>query len=331
MLLRVIGMLFVVVIPSLFPSASTAQIFRRGRVTSRFVVRSRTCATQNCYQTTACATPRCRTSRCVTSTCTAMPAVVQEGVVQAVSVVSPTTVVEPTCCVQAAGCVQSGCAIRTRTVQRTRIRTTGRVCCTSPCVMTGCVTPCATCCDSPCAAPCASALPCATSAPCVASCPTPVVVVDPVVVPSELTSVNAGPVVIVPSMVQTNCCASPVSFVQRTTCVQRTSFAGGGVMDALAIVNQRRAARGLYPLSYDPALATAAQRKSQNRAQRRRSGHDGTNKGGARAEGVGMASGGGDLSSRFHTCHMYSRGYRRAGAAVAYDGRGSAYFTLLLR
>ena len=105
----------------------------------------------------------------------------------------------------------------------------------------------------------------------------------------------------------------------------------GSVHDALAIVNQRRAARGLYPLSFDPTLASTAQYKSQARANRRMSGHDGSNKAGAMAEGVGYAYGSGNLNNRFQTCHLYSTGYRSAGAAIAYDSRGAAYFTLLLR
>jgi uncharacterized protein YkwD len=152
------------------------------------------------------------------------------------------------------------------------------------------------------------------------------VVIEPVsVVPSTVVSpaVVESPIMVAPTNF-----VQPASFVQRSSYVQRTR--SGSVMGALAIVNQRRATRGLYALSYDPSLAAAAQRKSQNRASRRNSGHDGSSSG-ARAEGVGFASGGGDLARRFNTCHLYSSGYRSAGAAVAYDGRGAAYFTLLLR
>ena len=101
--------------------------------------------------------------------------------------------------------------------------------------------------------------------------------------------------------------------------------------DALAVVNQKRQQAGLYPFQYDPTLTSVAQQKSMNRASRRMTGHDGLPKGGARVEGVGYAYGSQNLMGRFHTCYLYSRGYRSAGAAVAYDGSGRAYYTLLLR
>ena len=100
---------------------------------------------------------------------------------------------------------------------------------------------------------------------------------------------------------------------------------------ALAIVNQKRSRRGLYPLNFDPQLTAAAQFKSHNRASRRITGHDGTSMCGARTEGVGYASGQSNLAGRFQTCHLYTTSYRNAGAGIAYDSCGRAYYTLLLR
>ena len=100
---------------------------------------------------------------------------------------------------------------------------------------------------------------------------------------------------------------------------------------ALSIVNRKRRRAGLYDLQFDPTLTEVAQRKSNIRASRRITGHEGSYKGGARAEGVGHASGYSDLYSRFNTCYLYSRGYHYAGAAVSFDSGGRAYYTLLLR
>ncbi len=100
---------------------------------------------------------------------------------------------------------------------------------------------------------------------------------------------------------------------------------------ALAVINQRRRSAGLSELLPDPQLMAVAQTKSQLRANRRMTGHDGSHRGGAAVEGVGFAMGGGDLTGRFSTCYLYSSGYRYAGAGVAYDGSGRAYYTLLLR
>lgn len=98
----------------------------------------------------------------------------------------------------------------------------------------------------------------------------------------------------------------------------------------LMIVNNKRRNRGLPALAFDPTLTSVAQRKSQNRASRRNTGHDGSHRGGARVEGVGYAYGG-NLPAKFSTCYLYSTGYRYAGAAIAYDRSGRAYYTLLLR
>ena len=102
-------------------------------------------------------------------------------------------------------------------------------------------------------------------------------------------------------------------------------------MDVLSIVNQKRAQRGLYPFNFDPRLTATAEFKSQNRARRRCTGHDGSSLNGARTEGVGYAHGQSHLPMRFQACHLYSKSYRNAGAAIAYDNSGRAYYTLLLR
>ena len=58
------------------------------------------------------------------------------------------------------------------------------------------------------------------------------------------------------------------------------------IMDAmLSIVNNKRRRAGLYDFQFDPSLTEVAQRKSNIRASRRITGHEGSHKGGARAEG----------------------------------------------
>ena len=101
--------------------------------------------------------------------------------------------------------------------------------------------------------------------------------------------------------------------------------------DVLTVVNQKRRRSGLRELIMDPVLTAAAQRKSSYRSARRITGHDGSSKAGARVEGVGYAYGQGNSLQRFNTCYLYSNGYTYAGAAVAHDASGRAYYTLLLR
>ncbi len=127
--------------------------------------------------------------------------------------------------------------------------------------------------------------------------------------------------------------AQPVSYapsVASTVPTTVTSTVPAVGNDVLNIVNSKRRSRGLSPLMFDPTLTSVAVRKSQLRAMRRVTGHDGSSRGGARVEGVGYAHGG-NLASRFSTCYLYSSGYRYGGAAIAYDGSGRAYYTLLLR
>jgi uncharacterized protein YkwD len=123
--------------------------------------------------------------------------------------------------------------------------------------------------------------------------------------------------------------------VEGTTPFQTVSYSSPVIAPmanaALAIVNRKRLRAGLYELQFDPMLTNVAQQKSNIRANRRITGHDGSHKGGARVEGVGHAYGYGDLNSRFNTCYLFSTGYRNAGAAVSYDSSGRAYYTLLLR
>ncbi|MEM7312855.1 MAG: CAP domain-containing protein [Planctomycetota bacterium] len=105
----------------------------------------------------------------------------------------------------------------------------------------------------------------------------------------------------------------------------------GSFSSILSVVNQKRARAGLPALRYDPTLTSVAQRKSYYRASRRITGHDGTNMGGARVEGVGWGMGNQGGSNGFNTCYLYSNGYSSCGAAIAYDNSGRAYYTLLLR
>ena len=105
---------------------------------------------------------------------------------------------------------------------------------------------------------------------------------------------------------------------------------GGGGGDLLSVVNQKRRRSGLSALMFDGELSRIAQNKSNIRANRRITGHEGSGRGRARVEGVGYAYGG-NLTQRFNTCYLYANGYSHAGAAIAYDNSGRAYYTLLLR
>lgn len=93
----------------------------------------------------------------------------------------------------------------------------------------------------------------------------------------------------------------------------------------LANLNARRARVGLFALAEDPSLTMLAVSKSNHRASRRITGHDGSGFPGARGEGVGWGSG------EFHTCYWDTRSHRVAGAATAYDTAGRPYHTLLVR
>lgn len=143
---------------------------------------------------------------------------------------------------------------------------------------------------------------------------------------SQATHVTTSPQIVTAGYASTTLPTGTV--VQAVSYQTPTQF---GYQDVLFVVNQRRRAAGLTELMADPQLMTVAQSKSQNRAQRRITGHDGSHRGGAAVEGVGYSMGGGDLTHRFSTCYLYSTGYRYAGAGIAYDNSGRAYYTLLLR
>jgi hypothetical protein len=105
--------------------------------------------------------------------------------------------------------------------------------------------------------------------------------------------------------------------------------------NALAMVNQQRAARGLYPLQPNAALQRAAEYESTVRASRRISGHLPNGCSPGVAEGVGMRSGRDPYGRNFLTCFNapgdFTRRYRYAGAAAAVSPRGGTYYTLILR
>lgn len=100
-------------------------------------------------------------------------------------------------------------------------------------------------------------------------------------------------------------------------------------------VNAKRASMGLYPLTMDPACQAQAERESVERAQRGVTGHLRNGCSPGRAEGVGYRGGSDPYGQQFLTCFHaprdYTRRYRDAGAAVATDGRGRTYYTLILK
>ena len=114
-------------------------------------------------------------------------------------------------------------------------------------------------------------------------------------------------------------------------------------------VNAKRASLGLYPLQLDMACQAQAERESVERAQRGITGHLRNGCAPGSAEGVGMRGGSDPYGQQFLTCFHspkkkrargffrggvggddYTRTYTRAGAAVATDGSGTTYYTLIL-
>lgn len=100
-------------------------------------------------------------------------------------------------------------------------------------------------------------------------------------------------------------------------------------------VNAKRASMGLYPLTVDPACQAQAERESVERAQRRVTGHLRNGCWPGSAEGVGYRGGSDPYGRQFLTCFHaprdYTRRHKKAGAAVATDGRGRTYYTLILK
>lgn len=151
------------------------------------------------------------------------------------------------------------------------------------------------------------------------------VISGPVYYGEETSVVDGGVYYAAPTMTQN---------AQNVGTVSYSSPVNSGVIGAssgiLDIVNQKRRRSGLSALQLDVGLEQIAQSKSNIRANRRITGHDNSHRGNARVEGVGHAYGG-NLSQRFNTCYLYSNGFSHAGAAIAYDNSGQAYYTLLLR
>ncbi len=145
--------------------------------------------------------------------------------------------------------------------------------------------------------------------------------------------ISSGPVETVtstnPVVSSTGAPMQTVSYASSVPSTGTVSYAP--YSNALTVVNQKRRRAGLRELIMDPVLTATAQRKSAYRSARRITGHDGSSKAGARVEGVGYAYGQGNSLERFNTCYLYSNGYTYAGAAVAHDSSGRAYYTLLLR
>lgn len=110
---------------------------------------------------------------------------------------------------------------------------------------------------------------------------------------------------------------------------------GQTIAAALDQVNAKRASMGLYPLQLDMACQAQAERESVERAQRGVTGHLRNGCSPGSAEGVGYRGGSDPYGQQFLTCFHaprdYTRRYKRAGAAVATNGRGRTYYTLILR
>ena len=132
-------------------------------------------------------------------------------------------------------------------------------------------------------------------------------------------------------IVQTATYQSKSSPIQMASYSAAASSGSSDQMNVLMVVNEKRRRSGLAPLMFDAALANVAQRKSNLRANRGITGHDGSNMGGASVEGVGYSYGQANPVQGFNTCYLYSNGYRSAGCAVSYDANRRAYYTLLLR
>lgn len=114
------------------------------------------------------------------------------------------------------------------------------------------------------------------------------------------------------------------------------SMASGQTIAAcLDQVNAKRASLGLYPLELDHACQAQAERESVERAQRGITGHLRNGCSPGRAEGVGYRGGSDPYGQQFLTCFHaprdYTRRHKSAGAAVATNGRGRTFYTLILR
>jgi hypothetical protein len=113
-----------------------------------------------------------------------------------------------------------------------------------------------------------------------------------------------------------------------------TATAGRGGNVALAAVNVKRAARGLPPYQFDPALTAAAEACATHRAQRGIFGHITGGMGdfaflppGARADATGCAAY--PASYGFMACAVYDS-YRYAGAAMVPGSDGKVYCHLFV-
>lgn len=91
--------------------------------------------------------------------------------------------------------------------------------------------------------------------------------------------------------------------------------------DALAILNQRRASRGLPPFKRNPVAQARAERNVAIRSSNGRKGHL---RGGPVCRGVGWTT---SSPLYFNTCYAGMQGTREVGAAYARGSNGT-YFAL---
>jgi uncharacterized protein YkwD len=115
------------------------------------------------------------------------------------------------------------------------------------------------------------------------------------------------------------------------------------------ITNQRRAEYGRAAVRVNSALSSAAQRHSQDQANRNRMGHDGSNGSGpgariaatgysacAWAENVAAGQGTAQqvmstwMNSSGHRANILSANYDEIGVGLAYSSGGTPYWTMVL-
>ena len=97
--------------------------------------------------------------------------------------------------------------------------------------------------------------------------------------------------------------------------------------DALHLVNEQRAIRGLGPLVHDEVLNLGAEHKAVKAAEASYKGHLGGSKYGANYEGVGY-----DRRRLFRACYLYTaKAGSRVGAAIVKGRDGFNYCCLLVK
>lgn len=117
---------------------------------------------------------------------------------------------------------------------------------------------------------------------------------------------------------------------ERATPVEETFFIGtrvDSIPEAIVMLNNERARRGLGPVFLDESLQGKADEKASRAARLRHRGHLGGSLGGANYEGIGYSS-----RKQFLACYAWtSPAGTRVGASIRQGSDGWWYSCLLVR